>query len=99
MAAASLVRPVEVAKLYELRDKIALAALGSRHQSADCLEWSRMSREHKIVFVLLAGIDADTETVDKKDWREFAEPERFALQYAMRSMRETMGRVYALLRK
>ena len=96
---ASPVRSAALEKMRELRDEAALRVVGSKHKNADSLEWARLGREHKLIFILLAGLDDDTDTVDRKDWREFTEPERMALQAAIRSMHRSMGGVYALIRK
>lgn len=94
-AAALAERP----KLFALRDEIALALSGSVSMSAPALEWSRLDDQHRIVFLMLAGVDGDMHQLQSQNWHEFAPAEQLAVQAAIRSMRRDLAGVYALVRR
>lgn len=86
-------------RLRELRDEAALRAAKSLRRDAPSLEWALLSREHKIIFLMLAGIDGEVEDIALRDWLEFTPPETVAIQLAMRSMKRSLDGVVALVRR
>ena len=98
---ARLVNPVRekfMPEIARLRDLAALSACRSNASSMDAVEWSRLSREHRIVFLMLAGVDDDVDLIAEKHWREFTQPEVASVKASIRCMRVAMLSVSALVR-
>lgn len=86
-------------KLHILRDEAKLRADNSSRSCCLSHEWAGMSREHKIVFLMLAGVDGEVDAIAGRDWKEYAPPEIAALQLSIRQMQRSMLHVTALTRR
>lgn len=95
----SSVMAQETAKLYALRDEFAVKVAQFVKPDAPSLEWARLSREHRIIFLMLAGIDGEVEAIALQDWQEFTPPEQVAIQVMIRGMMRALDGVAALVRK
>lgn len=93
----SRMRAVHIPHLMKLRDEAFARSGKSDKLSPVEHEWARLSREHRLVFMLLAGID-EAESVVMKDWREFTPPEVCALKLVMRDMSRAVAGLSALVR-
>lgn len=79
-------RDAALPELARLRGLYLVASTGAAGQSAAALEWSALSREHRTVFILLAGLDDDEGRAALKHWGEFPESEADGLRSVMRQM-------------
>ena len=73
-------------ELARLRGLYLIKKTGAAGQSAAALEWSALSREHRTVFILLAGLDDNEGRAALKHWGEFPESEADALKSVMRQL-------------
>lgn len=94
----SHLRAVHLPRLRQLRDEALMRSSKVARLSSVAHEWAGLSREHRIVFMMLAGID-ETEQFVMRDWREFAPGEALALQLVMREMRAAVSGLVGLVRK
>lgn len=96
-ASVSGVRDVYLPRLRQLRDEAMLRASKTARLSPVAHEWAKLGREHRIVFLMLAGID-DVEEMTLKAWGEYTPPEQHSLRIVMRAMRAAVGGLNALVR-
>lgn len=94
----SPLRPVYLAKLHVLRDEFMIRSAKSARLSPVAHEWAALSREHRIVILMLAGVD-ECEEVAIKDWSEYTPAEVWVLQSTMRGLKEAMSGLVALVRR
>ncbi len=95
---ASSVRPDCLRRLRVLRDEAKLRSLGIVRVSIVSEEWARLSREHRLVVLLMAGID-EAEDVILKDWSEYSLPEKQAIQSVVRELKVALSGLVALVRR
>lgn len=90
--------PDEVrARLLELRDEVVRQLSHGHHSTKQGLEWSTVSVENRAALVIVAGIDGDDlMAIASRPWYAFSQPERAAIQSALRSMRDQLLTCYAL---
>lgn len=91
-------RDVFMPRLRQLRDEALLRSSKVARLSSVAHEWAALSREHRIVFMMLAGID-EVEEFALRDWREYTPDEARALQVVMRDMRRAVSGLVGLVRK
>ena len=91
-------RDAERPKLRRLRDAAALAAANQSSSTMQSVEWGRLPLMARVVFLLMAGIDGENETLAAKSWREFNLPEQAGIQSAMRQLRGALLGAQALCR-
>ena len=96
MAAVSMCAVAERARLSALRDEYVQRATRGRFSDAESKEWAAVPVQHRMAFLLLAGVDGDLPELARRDWRELPGPEREAVKAEIRSMRGTVGSVWAL---
>lgn len=82
----SAARAAALPEIARVRALFLVAKTGAAGQTAAALEWSALAREHRVVFVLLAGLDDDDGAAALKQWGEFTGPEADALRAVMRAM-------------
>lgn len=83
---AGAARAAALPEIARVRALFLVAKTGAAGQTAAALEWSALAREHRVVFVLLAGLDDDDGAAAHKQWGEFTGPETEALKSVMRAM-------------
>lgn len=93
----SHMRAVHLPRLHQLRDEALMRASKVARLSPVAHEWARLGREHRVVFMLLAGID-ESEEFALKDWGEFTPPEVRALTLVMRDMKRAVSGLVSLVR-
>ena len=92
------VRKAELQKLYIIRDSMMLSAASSTGSNMQAVEWCKLPVMTRVVFLLMAGIDGENETLALKSWREFNLPEQAGIQSAMRQLRAALIGAQALCR-
>lgn len=93
----SAVGRANLCRLHVLRNEAMLRASKTARLSPVAHEWAKLGREHRIVFLMLAGID-DVEEMTLKAWGEYSPPEQHSLRIVMRAMRAAVGGLNALVR-
>ena len=83
-------------KLRELSDSIVRDLSKGRFQCRRSAEWSALPVEHRMGFMLIAGIDGDLSALAMKRWPEFTPAEHEALQIAIRSMHRSIEKTFAI---
>ena len=91
-------RDAERPKLQALREELSLKAAHQTSSTMQSYEWGRMPTMTRVVFLLMAGIDGENETLAVKSWREFNLPEQAGIQSAMRQLRGALLGAQALCR-
>jgi hypothetical protein len=86
-------------KFEKLRDWYYLESRKVKKMSPIEHEWTVLSREHRIVFLMLAGVDGDVDILADRDWRELNPVEERAVKSAIRQMKNAMSGIVALARK
>lgn len=81
---------VHLARLHVLRNECLMRSEGVAKLSPVAHEWARLSREHRILIMLLAGID-EAEDLYAKDWNEFNAHECQAIRVQLRLLRAAMA--------
>ncbi|WP_139019227.1 hypothetical protein [Acidovorax radicis] len=79
-----------------LRDEFVKVASQKRWSDAESREWARMAETHRMVLMLLAGLDGDLEALAQRGWRELPEPERERVKSEARFARREFSRLHAL---
>lgn len=78
------------------RDELLRKASAGVWFDGESREWARVSHEHRVMVMMLAGIDGDLETLAHRAWREFTPAERDAVKSQMRLAKRTFSAVAAL---
>lgn len=91
-------RDKELPKLQRLRDEAALRDASNSGSTMQAVEWCKLPVMARVVFILMAGIDGENETLALKSWREFNLPEQAGIQSAMRQLRAALIGAQALCR-
>lgn len=94
--AASLSVPEARQRLRTLRDELLQKASGGVWFDGESREWARISHEHRMMVMMLAGIDGDLDALASRAWREFTPAERAAVKGEMRAAKRTFSAVAAL---
>jgi hypothetical protein len=79
-----------------LRDEFVKIASQKRWSDAESREWARMAETHRMVLILLAGLDGDLGALAQRGWRELPEPERERVKAEARFARREFARLHAL---
>ena len=101
MSAAAVVEvsPVQARereKLREIRAKTIASIEGARAGDPSSLEWQKLTRESRMVFLMMAGIDGEVTALAMKAWREFTPPEKRAVAVAIRAIKRDLEKLYVL---
>lgn len=83
-------------RLKVQRDKLLQKASMGVWFDGESREWSRISHEHRVMIMMLAGIDGDLEMLASRAWREFTPAERDSVKCQMRLAKRTFSNVAAL---
>ena len=59
-------------------------------------EWARLIPEHRMVLLILAGLDGDLGALARRAWSEFTPGERVAVQVGLRALTLSMSQCVAL---
>ena len=94
--AASLSVPEARERLRTLRDGLLQKASGGVWMDGESREWARISHEHRMMVMMLAGISGDLDALAARAWREFTPAERAAVKGEMRAAKRTFSAVAAL---
>lgn len=94
--AASLSVPEARERLRLLRDGLLQKASGGMWMDGESREWARISHEHRMMVMMLAGISGDLDALAARAWREFTPAERAAVKAEMRAAKRTFSAVAAL---
>lgn len=94
--AASLSVPEARERLRTLRDELLQKASGGVWMDGESREWARVSHEHRMMVMMLAGISGDLDALAARAWREFTPAERAAVKGEMRAAKRTFSAVAAL---
>ncbi|MEZ2739128.1 hypothetical protein [Comamonas jiangduensis] len=94
--AASLSVPEAREHLRTLRDGLLQKASGGVWMDGESREWARVSHEHRMMVMMLAGISGDLDALAARAWREFTPAERAAVKGEMRAAKRTFSAVAAL---
>ena len=84
------------ARLSVLRDEAVARASNGRWSDAESREWARLSVEHRMALLLLAGIDGELSMLAQRAWREMPGPERDAIKAEARRMKSAFGGLFAM---
>lgn len=95
-AAATLSVPEARERLRTLRDELLVKASGGVWFDGESREWARIGHEHRMMVMMLAGIDGDLQALAVRAWREFTPAERAAVKSEMRAAKRTFSNVAAL---
>lgn len=96
MTAAALDVPSIRERLRGVAEKIRADIAGREAVDARVREWAAMPIEYRMALLLLAGVDGDLQALGRKAWSEFTEPEKLAVQVALRGMARAIEKSYAL---
>lgn len=96
-------KPVTALTVPEIRERLKAqrnellrrASLGTWFDG-ESREWARIGHEHRVMIMMLAGIDGDLETLASRAWREFTPAERNAVKAEMRLAKRVFSQVAAL---
>ena len=91
-------RDAQRPKLAALQDEFRLRALSQSGSTMKSVEWGKLPTMTRLVFLLMAGIDGESETLAVREWREFNLPEQAGIQSAMRQLRGALLGAQALCR-
>lgn len=83
-------------RLKAQRDALLQKASMGAWFDGESREWARISHEHRVMIMMLAGIDGDLEVLATRAWREFTPAERDAVKAEMRLAKRTFSSVAAL---
>lgn len=96
-------KPVTALTVPEIRERLKLQrdellrkASAGVWFDGESREWARVSHEHRVMIMMLAGIDGDLETLAHRAWREFTPAERDSVKCQMRLAKRTFSAVAAL---
>lgn len=95
----SPIAAVHYARLFglgELRDEFVQRASQGRTSDAESREWARLEHAHRVVLMLLAGLDGELSELANRAWRELPEPERVAIKQEARTARAGFSRLFAM---
>lgn len=92
----SLTVPESRERLRLLRDGLLHKASGGMWMDGESREWARISHEHRMMVMMLAGISGDLDALAARAWREFTPAERAAVKGEMRAVKRTFSAVAAL---
>lgn len=92
------IRRAELPKLAALRDEAALREASNSGSTMQAVEWCKLPVMTRVVFLLVAGIDGESETLALKSWNEFNLPEQAGIQSAMSQLRSALIGAQALCR-
>ncbi|MBU0748710.1 MAG: hypothetical protein KKB95_00500 [Gammaproteobacteria bacterium] len=79
-----------------LRDEYVKTASKKQWSDAESREWARMAETHRMVLMLLAGLDGDLGALAQRGWRELPEPERERVKAEARFARREFMRLHAM---
>lgn len=96
-------KPVTALTVPEIRERLKAqrnellrkASLGAWFDG-ESREWAHIGHEHRVMVMMLAGIDGDLEALAGRAWREFTPAERDAVKTQMRLAKRTFTNVAAL---
>lgn len=91
-------RDAALPKLMALRDAAALSSAEQSSSTMQAVEWGRLPTMTRVVFLLMAGVDGENESLAVKAWKEFNLPEQEGIQSAMRQLRGSLLGAQALCR-
>lgn len=83
-------------RLRTLRNGLLQKASGGVWMDGESREWARVSHEHRMMVMMLAGISGDLDALAARAWREFTPAERAAVKGEMRAAKRTFSAVAAL---
>lgn len=83
-------------RLKAQRDALLQKASMGAWFDGESREWARISHEHRVMIMMLAGIDGDLQVLASRAWREFTPAERDAVKSEMRLAKRTFSNVAAL---
>lgn len=95
-AATSLTVPELRERLKAQRDALLVKASHGVWFDGESREWARIGHEHRVMVMMLAGIDGDLQMLATRAWREFAPAERAAVKTELRAAKRTFSAVAAL---
>lgn len=90
-------RGAHIQRLRVLRDEALMRSAKVARLSPVAHEWAALDRSHRIVFLLLSGID-ESEELTVKAWHEYTPNEARALQQTMRDMKAAVSGLNSILR-
>lgn len=95
---AKQVKQIEKARkrLQELRNQLLERATHGVWHDGEAYEWARLNHAHRMMVMLLAGMDGDLDVLAARAWREFTPPERQAIKTEIRMVKRTFSRTAAL---
>lgn len=79
-----------------LRDEYTQLATGGRVSDSESREWLGLDPAHRMVLLLLAGVDGDLVALANREWREMPPPEKEALKREVRGVKSAFSRLLAL---
>ena len=96
-------KPAKLLTVQEVRERLKVqrdellrkASMGTWFDG-ESREWARISHEHRVMIMMLAGIDGDLQVLASRAWREFTPAERDAVKSEMRLAKRTFSNVAAL---
>ena len=91
-------RDAQRPKLAALQDEFRLRALSQSGSTMKSVEWARLPTMTRVVFLLMAGVDGESETLAVRAWKEFNLPEQAAIESSMRQLRAALIGAQALCR-
>ena len=84
------------AALRRIADELRTKKQGQRGRCLRSAEWFALPHAHRMAVMLLAGIDGELATLARRSWPEFSDPEKVAVQVAIRSLRESLAGCHSL---
>jgi hypothetical protein len=89
-------------KLTALRDEFAAKSAGLiRTTSLESIEWARLHVQTRMLMLLVAGVDGDSDNLEGlalRDWHELPRPEQMAVRISIRGIRSELLGLVALTR-
>ena len=83
-------------RLVAQRDELLRRASLGMWVDGESREWAHVGHEHRVMVMMLAGIDGNLEALATRAWREFTPAERDAVKCQMRLAKRTFSSVAAL---